>query len=94
MKPKEGSVMFEEIIEQLESLGIAYEEDYETGMLKINVADMDKSEIIELIQIVNNSGLPFNVDEATLEVTGGDFTDEEEEFSEGLPEEMLDEYLE
>jgi hypothetical protein len=84
--------MFEEIIAQLDSLGIPYEEDYDTGMLSIGVAEMDKSEIIEIIQIVNNSGLPFNVDETAVTVTGGDFTDEED-YSDELPEEMLDEYI-
>lgn len=72
--------MFEEIIAQLDSIGVEYTEDYDTGTLTIDVATMDKVTLINVINIVTSFNLPFTVDESTLVVTGmGEVEPTEEE---------------
>lgn len=62
--------MFEDLIAQLDSIGVEYIEDYDTGTLTIDVATMDKVTLINVINIVTSFNLPFTVDESTLVVTG------------------------
>lgn len=62
--------MFEDLIAQLDSIGVEYTEDYDTGTLTIDVATMDKVTLINVINIVTSFNLPFTVDESTLVVTG------------------------
>jgi hypothetical protein len=71
--------MFEDLIMQLEELGVEYIEDYDAGTLTIPVEDIDKVDLIEIINAVNNSGLLFTIDEISLIVQGGDASYEEEE---------------
>ncbi len=73
--------MFEDLIMQLEDLGVEYVEDYEAGTLTIPVEDIDKVDLIEIINAVNNSGLLFTIDEISLIVQGGDASYEEEELA-------------
>lgn len=63
--------MFEEIIAQLDAMGISYNEDYETGQLMIDVAAMDKTQIIDVVSILSDSGLEFTIDEQQIIVIGG-----------------------
>lgn len=74
--------MFEDIIMHLEELGVEYTEDYEAGTLTIPVEDIDKTDLIEIIHAVNNSGLLFTIDEISLIVYGEDASYEDEEVSE------------
>ena len=74
--------MFEDLIMQLEDLGVEYTEDYDAGTLTIPVEDIDKVELIEIINIVNNSGLPFTIDEISLIVQSEGASYEEEEEAE------------
>lgn len=62
--------MFEDLIAQLDSIGVEYIEDYDTGTLTIDVETMDKVTLINVINIVTSFNLPFTVDESTLVVTG------------------------
>jgi hypothetical protein len=62
--------MFEDLIAQLDSIGVEYIEDYDTGTLTIDVSTMDKVTLINVINIVTSFNLPFTVDESTLVVTG------------------------
>lgn len=62
--------MFEDLIAQLDSIGVEYIEDYDTGTLTIDVETMDKITLINVINIVTSFNLPFTVDESTLVVTG------------------------
>jgi hypothetical protein len=71
--------MFEDLIMQLEDLGVEYVEDYDAGTLTIPVEDIDKVELIEIINAVNNSGLPFTIDEISLIVQSEDASYEDEE---------------
>lgn len=62
--------MYEEIIGQLDAIGVAYNEDVEAGSLTVDVAAMDKVQLIEVINIMNGAGLPFDINETTLTVSG------------------------
>lgn len=68
--------MFEDLITQLDSLGVEYIEDYDAGTLTVPVDNMDKIQLIEVINIVNNSGMMFNIDDASLVISGGEITEE------------------
>lgn len=63
--------MFEDIIVQLDQLGVEYMEDYDAGVLTVDVAALDKIALIEVINLANNSGLDFTVDEASLTIMAG-----------------------
>ena len=66
--------MFEDIIAQLDSLGVTYTEDYDDSrdvpVLIIDVANIDKAQLISIISIVNTSGFELDINENTLTVYG------------------------
>ena len=62
--------MFEEIISTLDQMGVQYTEDYETGSLDIAISDLDKMSLIELINVINNAGMPFTIDETSIVISG------------------------
>ena len=65
--------MFEDLIVQLDQMGVQYTEDYDMGTLTIDVGAIDKINLIQVIQLANDSGLEFTVDEAFLIIqTGGE----------------------
>lgn len=82
--------MFEEIITQLDGLGVQYTEDYEAGTLTIPVADMDKVQLIEVINILNNSGAPFSIDDINIVVSG---TPSEVPMEEGPESDIMDDAM-
>jgi predicted peroxiredoxin len=63
--------MFEDMIMQLDEMGVAYSEDYDTGSLTIDVGALDKITLISVIQMANDSGLDFTVDETSLVIMAG-----------------------
>ena len=69
--------MFEDLITQLDGIGVEYTEDYEAGTLTIDVGTMDKVQLISVIQLINDSMLPFTIDENSLVITGGEMSSEE-----------------
>lgn len=69
--------MFEDLITQLDGMGVEYTEDYEAGTLTIDVGTMDKVQLISVIQLINDSMLPFTIDENSLVITGGEMPSEE-----------------
>lgn len=69
--------MFEDLITQLDGMGVEYTEDYEVGTLTIDVGTMDKVQLISVIQLINDSMLPFTIDENSLVITGGEMPSEE-----------------
>lgn len=82
--------MFEDLIVQLDELGVTYSEDYDTGVLTIDIADVDKSILIDVIMLLNDSGYVFDITESTITVEGGDMTAEEEPVEEYDEEAYLD----
>lgn len=69
--------MFEDLITQLDGMGVEYTEDYEAGTLTVDVGTMDKVQLISVIQLINDSMLPFTIDENSLVITGGEMLSEE-----------------
>lgn len=63
--------MFEELIVQLDELGVAYTEDYDTGMLTVDIADVDKAVLIDIISALTSGGYTFDITETTITVEGG-----------------------
>ena len=87
--------MFEEIIETLEEYGVEYTEDFEAGTLNIDIATVEKTDLIAIIQALTNQGLDFDIDEAAITVHGGDIMTEEDMMDEEAPEEdfNLEEFM-
>ena len=69
--------MFEDLITQLDGMGVEYTEDFEAGTLTVDVGTMDKVQLISVIQLINDSMLPFTIDENSLVITGGEMPSEE-----------------
>jgi hypothetical protein len=64
--------MFEEIITALQEMNIGYEEMPEQGMLSIEVGEMDKMQLIEVLNMLNTMGMTVSqLDEATMMVAAG-----------------------
>ena len=49
--------MFEEIISQLQTMNVGYEEMADQGMLSVEVSEMDKMQLIEILNMVNSMGM-------------------------------------
>jgi len=87
--------MFESLIEALDSLGVTYTEDYDAGILDINIADIDKDTLISVISALNDEGLTFSITESNISVEGGETMSSEEgaeETGEDYNDTALDEY--
>ena len=74
--------MFESLIEVLDSLGVTYTEDYDAGILDIDIADIDKGTLINVISALNDEGLTFSITESNISVEGGEAMSSEEETGE------------
>lgn len=58
------------MIVQLEAIGVTPSEDMEAGTLSISVSDVDKVTLIEIIRMLNDSGMEFTIDETSIMVQG------------------------
>ena len=81
--------MFEDLIMQLDELGVAYSEDYDNGSLTIDIADVDKSILVDVIIALNDGGYMFSITESSITVEGGvteeaPVEDEEAAYSEDM----------
>lgn len=87
--------MFEEIIAALEELGVEYTEDYDAGSLTIDIADIDKSNLIAIISTLNSLGEMFEITDteiivnSTLEMAPEEVEDTETMMDEEALNEML-----
>jgi len=68
--------MFEDLIVSLDEMGVQYTEDYEAGTLTVDVGSMDKVMLINVIQLANDSGMEFSIDENSLTIVSGAPMDE------------------
>jgi hypothetical protein len=90
--------MIEDVIALLDQLGVDYDEDYETELLTISIADVDKEGVVEIISALLTNELEFDISETDITVTlsdddvdlGEEYVDDVEE----MDEFALDEYLE
>lgn len=87
--------MFEEIIAALEELGVEYTEDYDAGSLTIDIADIDKSNLIAIISTLNSLGEMFEITDteivvnSTMEMEPEEVEDTEPMMDEAALNEML-----
>jgi hypothetical protein len=64
--------MFEEIISALQGMDVTFEEMPEEGMLQIQVNEMDKMQLIEVLNMVTSMGMTVSqLDDATMTVSSG-----------------------
>lgn len=63
--------MFEELYTQLDELGVEYTEDVDVGVVTIDIAEMEKSLLIDVISMLTTNGYVFNItaDSITVETT-------------------------
>ena len=90
--------MIEDVIALLDQLGVDYDEDYETEILTISIADVDKEGVVEIISMLLTNALEFDIDAENITVTLGEAGEEVgEEYVDDvgeMDEFALDEYLE
>lgn len=67
--------MFEDLIAQLDEMGVPYNEDYEAGTLTIDISNIDKADLVDVIIMLNNSGETFDISESSIVVQGGEATE-------------------
>jgi hypothetical protein len=64
--------MFEEIISALEGMGISFEEMPDQGMLSVQVGEMDKMQLIEVLNMITSMGMTVTqLDESVMNVSSG-----------------------
>lgn len=69
--------MFEDIITQLDSLGVTYTEDYDNSTLVIDIESVDKDVLVEIIIALNTAGYMFDIDASSVTVYGSGEISEE-----------------
>lgn len=84
--------MFEEIINALEGMNVGYEEMPEQGMLSVEVGQMDKMQLIEVLNMVYSMGMTVSaLNESSMSITSGQTMSPEEPVIEPIEEEVTDE---
>lgn len=64
--------MFEEIISALQGMDVGFEEMPDQGMLQVQVNEMDKMQLIEVLNMVTSMGMTVTqLDDQTMTVSGG-----------------------
>jgi hypothetical protein len=64
--------MFEEIISALEGMGISFEEMPDQGLLSVEVDQMDKMQLIEVLNMVNAMGMTVTeLTDTTMMISSG-----------------------
>lgn len=75
--------MFEDIITQLDSLGVTYTEDYDNSTLVIDIESVDKDVLVDIISMLNTAGYMFDIDASSVTVYGtGEVSEEVEAYDE------------
>ena len=64
--------MNEELIAKLDELGVSYDETDGT----IDIADIDKSTLIEIISYLNDNAITFSIDDSAITVTSTEVPEE------------------
>lgn len=77
--------MFEDLIVSLDDLGVSYTENADDGTLTIDIADIDKSVLVSVINaLMSNSITDYTIDDTSIVVSGYMSTEEggEEDYAE------------
>jgi hypothetical protein len=71
--------MFEEIISALQGMNIGYEEMSDQGMLSVEVGEMDKMQLIELLNMVYSMNMTVTaLNESSMTISGGEVMPQED----------------
>lgn len=70
----------EDLLLELDNLGVVYTEDPEMGTVTVDIADVDKTVLIDLIIMLNNNGYTFDLSDTAVTISVGayDYAEEEE----------------
>jgi hypothetical protein len=64
--------MFEEIISALQGMNIGFEEMADQGMLSVEVGEMDKMQLIEVLNMINSMGMTVTeLTESSMTISAG-----------------------
>jgi len=64
--------MFEEIISALQGMNIGFEEMEDQGMLSVEVGEMDKMQLIEVLNMINSMGMTVTeLTESSMTISAG-----------------------
>jgi hypothetical protein len=64
--------MFEEVITALEGMDVGFEEMPDQGMLSVEVGQMDKMQLIEVLNMVNSMGMTVSeLTDTTMMISSG-----------------------
>lgn len=69
----------EDLLLQLDDLGVAYTEDYEMGTVNIDIASVEKDVLVEIIMLLNEGMYAFTINESEIVVEGGEVAEPETE---------------
>ena len=69
----------EDLLAQLDELGVTYTEDYEMGTVNIDIASVEKDVLVEIIMLLNEGMYAFTINESEIVVEGGEVAEPETE---------------
>lgn len=69
----------EDLLLQLDDLGVTYTEDYEMGTVNIDIASVEKDVLVEIIMLLNEGMYAFTINESEIVVEGGEVAEPETE---------------
>lgn len=81
----------EDLLIQLDDLGVTYTEDLENGTVVIDIATVEKDVLVDIIMLLNEGMYAFNITDTEITVEGGTVAESEEDYVDD--EAYLDEAL-
>jgi hypothetical protein len=84
----------EDLLMQLDDLGVTYTEDLEMGTVVIDIASVEKDVLVDIIMLLNDGMYAFNITDTEITVEGGDVTTEDESTEDFDEETYLNDALE
>lgn len=74
----------DELLTQLEDLGVDYTEDAEAGTVVVDIAAIDKTMLIDIIMMLNNNGYTYDMSDTSITISVGayDYAEDEESYDE------------
>lgn len=61
--------MMEEILTELDAMGLEYTEDYDAGIVTVDIANADKSLVIQAVGLFTSYDIDFTIDETSIVAT-------------------------
>ena len=61
--------MMEEILTELDAMGLEYTEDYDEGIVTVDIGNADKSLVIQAVGLFTSYDIDFTIDETSIVAT-------------------------